>query len=85
MYSDLESDYVNPVEMCSKLNPVSLARRPLLNGKSLNQLLAFCIVRHTRGDPSWVLDRPIPLVRTMVVIPLECPPTLFECQEVRVS
>ena len=65
MYSDLESDYVNPVEMCSKLNPVSLARRLLLLGKSLNELLAFRIVRHTRGDPSRLLDRLIPFVRTM--------------------
>ncbi|KAH8087862.1 ER-derived vesicles protein ERV14 [Cristinia sonorae] len=40
MYSDLESDFVNPMEMCSKLNPFIIPEAGLHGGWTLLFLLS---------------------------------------------
>ena len=62
MFSDLECDYINPIDLCNKLNQVhSPLRSP---GNRLTAVL-FALVRPPRKHRPRIPHRPLPPLRSM--------------------
>ena len=80
MFSDLETDYINPIDFCNKMNKVRgmLVLYVLL-------LNSGCLVRDTRGRRTRVPCPLLPALGPMDGIPLKRTSARLQHQQVRLS
>ena len=80
MYSDLESDYINPIDFCNKLNQVGFYNLPN-NGFILN-IPPVCPTRIRR---TWFSGPSLPPTWGVVCIVVEFTSCCLECEQVSLS
>src|SRR6267154_6872683 len=74
MFSDLECDYINPIDLCNKLNqvrsPINSFGHSTLPNKN-KKFHVHVLVRPTRKHRPCIPNRPLPPLWTMDRVPLE--------------
>ena len=85
MFSDLECDYINPIDLCNKLNQVRLTLCLLFilltcDGGPRRVLALVC---HSRKLCPCLFDDTVPGLWSMDCIPSQRTVTCFQCQQVR--
>lgn len=81
MFSDLECDYINPIDLCNKLNQVRHTY-PLTASMTNLPLSTVCTTRACRA---WVPHTTVPTVRAVDSVPHQCTITRIQHQQVRLE
>lgn len=82
MFSDLECDYINPIDLCNKLNQVSHGRQYHAS-YACNLTRCNPVVRPARVGLPRILDDTVPTVRAMDGIHSKCTTGRLQCEQVR--
>lgn len=80
MFSDLECDYINPIDLCNKLNQV---RFFFFLSDSDREFDAFFEVCPPGEHCPCFFDNAFPDLWAMDCIPPQCTTTSIQCQQVR--
>jgi hypothetical protein len=82
MFSDLECDYINPIDLCNKLNQVRTKYRERQSVSLMERNLSYPVC-FTGDAGTRFLDPVLPAIWPMASILAECSASRVQCQQVR--